>query len=337
MATLQEMKSLQALPLEMKIARSKQRINEWVRYFGTDGVYVSFSGGKDSTVLLHLVRSLYPSVEAVFVNTGLEYPEIQKFAMSFENVRVLYPKKSFKQVVRDYGYPIISKVVSHQIGVVRRCPNGAYARKLYSGLRGRFSAVKYAPLLDMDFMCSNRCCDVLKKQPVHRYAKESGKVAITAQMACESNIRMKKWLSSGCNSFDNKYPVSNPLSFWTDDDILRYIKIYSLPLCSVYGDIVYDCCDPEQMRFDDCTTLKLTTSECKRTGCIFCGFGAHLDCGLSRFQRLKITHPRLYDYCINGGMVDSVSGLWVPSDSGLGLGHVFEQLNAVYGSDFILY
>lgn len=78
MPSKDELKILQALPLDIKIAKTQQRIREWVNRFGVDGVYVSFSGGKDSTVLLHIVREICPDVEAVFVNTGLEYPEIQR-------------------------------------------------------------------------------------------------------------------------------------------------------------------------------------------------------------------------------------------------------------------
>lgn len=98
MRSLQELKLLQALPLDIKLAMTKRRIRDWVSEFGIDGVYVSFSGGKDSTVLLHIVRSMYPSVPAVFVNTGLEYPEIQKFVKSFENVTILTPSMRFDEV-----------------------------------------------------------------------------------------------------------------------------------------------------------------------------------------------------------------------------------------------
>ena len=103
MPTKEELRQLQALPLDLKIARTKQRIREWVRHYGVYGVYISFSGGKDSTVLLHIAREMYPEIEAVFINTGLEYPEIQKFAMSFPNVKVVYPKKTFKQVLTEKG------------------------------------------------------------------------------------------------------------------------------------------------------------------------------------------------------------------------------------------
>ena len=77
MPTKEDLRYFQAMPLDIKISLTQARIREWVREYGTDGVYISFSGGKDSTVLLHIVREMYPEIEAVFVNTGLEYPEIQ--------------------------------------------------------------------------------------------------------------------------------------------------------------------------------------------------------------------------------------------------------------------
>ena len=112
MPTREELKFLQALPLEIKVIKTKERIREWVNYYGVDGVYISFSGGKDSTVLLHIVRELYPGVEAVFVNMGLEYPEIQKFVKTFDNITILRPKMRFDEVIRKYGYPFIGKEVS---------------------------------------------------------------------------------------------------------------------------------------------------------------------------------------------------------------------------------
>ena len=111
---LWQLKQLQALPLEVKILKTQQRITEWYEYWGGQ-VYVSFSGGKDSTVLLHLVRELYPEVPAVFVDTGLEYPEIKEFVKTFDNVVTLRPKKSFKEVIETEGFPVISKKNSKNV------------------------------------------------------------------------------------------------------------------------------------------------------------------------------------------------------------------------------
>ena len=91
-------KYYQSLPLEFKVYKTIDNIREFVREYGVDDCYVSFSGGKDSTVLLDIARQIYPNIEAVFVNTGLEYPEIQRFVKTFDNVRIVYPKHTFREV-----------------------------------------------------------------------------------------------------------------------------------------------------------------------------------------------------------------------------------------------
>ena len=113
--TMNDLYQMQSLPLEAKIQMTKRRIQEWVDEYGEDGVYVSFSGGKDSTVLLDIARSIYPDMKAVFVDTGLEYPEIRQFVKTFENVDILKPKMNFKEVIEKYGYPLFSKEISECI------------------------------------------------------------------------------------------------------------------------------------------------------------------------------------------------------------------------------
>ena len=164
MRSKDELKQLQALPLDVKVWRTQQRIREWVRFYGESGVYIAFSGGKDSTVLLHIAREMYPDIEAVFVNTGLEYPEIQKFAMSFPNVTVVYPKKTFVQVMKEYGYPVISKSVSHAVSILRRHPSGKVARNEFNPeKRGPYAMFKWKPIANLDFCVSAQCCDSTKK------------------------------------------------------------------------------------------------------------------------------------------------------------------------------
>lgn len=130
------------------------------------------------------------------------------------------------------------------------------------------------------------CCNVMKKKPAKKYEKESGNKPITATMACESQIRKVAWLAHGCNAFDSQRPISQPMSFWTEQDVLQYISKFKIPYASVYGDIVSD------------NKGKLHTTGCQRTGCVFCGFGCHLEKEPNRFQRLKETHPKLWDYCM---------------------------------------
>ena len=359
MPTKDELKMFQNYPLDMKIRKTQLRIREWVGYYGSDGVYVSFSGGKDSTVLLHLVRQMYPNVEAVFVNTGLEYPEIQSFVKLFDNVTILRPKMRFDEVIRKHGYPIIGKNVAHNVKIARNCPDGNVVKNIFNPeKRGQYAMYKWLPLASVDFLISEKCCDVMKKAPAHDFQKATGKVPILATMAHESKMRQDSWLHNGCNAFDIKNPHSAPMSFWTEQDILQYIKENSLPIASVYGDIVttgtaqatasYSLLDMQDIFNDEKKTIefakkckqgaceKLCTTGCDRTGCVFCGFGAHIGKGESRVEKLKRTHPRQYEYCLGGGAYDT-DGLWKPTKDGLGMQHIFNVLNNIYGKDFIKY
>lgn len=171
----------------------------------------------------------------------------------------------------------------------------------------------------------------LKKSPAKKYGKQTGRVPIIGTMASESRLRYLKWLQHGCNAFDKNSPSSQPLSFWTEQDILLYLKKYDIPYCSVYGDIVT--CDADGNTYDmpndyidviSDSAPKLQTTNCNRTGCIFCMFGCHLEEEPNRFQRLKETHPKQYEYCINGG--EYVDGKWKPSKEGLGLGKVLDYI-----------
>lgn len=118
--TRKDLSTLQALPLDLKIRMTQNRLEDWIYHYGKDGVYVSFSGGKDSTVLLDIARGLYPDTLAVFVDTGLEYPEVRNFVKTYDNVEWLKPKKNFRQVIEEYGYPFISKEVSDKVQGARR-------------------------------------------------------------------------------------------------------------------------------------------------------------------------------------------------------------------------
>ena len=117
--TLGELQQMQGLPLDIKIKKTQQRICEWYEHYNGD-VYVSFSGGKDSTVLLHLARQMFPTIKAVHVNTFLEFPEIEKFVLTFDNVDIINPKMRFVQVINKYGYPMFSKEVSECVYGARK-------------------------------------------------------------------------------------------------------------------------------------------------------------------------------------------------------------------------
>lgn len=120
--TMSDLYQMQSLSLNAKIRMTEYRIRQWIEAYGEDGVYVSFSGGKDSTVLAFIVRVLcgYKKVPLVFVDVPTQYPELRSFVRTFENVVILKPKISFMEVCKKYGFPLISKEVSESVYGARR-------------------------------------------------------------------------------------------------------------------------------------------------------------------------------------------------------------------------
>ena len=154
--TLTDLYQMQALPLSAKIRMTKYRIRQWIEEYGEDGVYVSFSGGKDSTVLLHLVREDYPNVPAMFVDVPTQYTELRDFVKTFDNVDIVKPKMSFMEVCRKYGFPLISKEVSESVygakryltsilnsGMTDRQPYKYYYEKVTG--TGKYSKFPFSP------------------------------------------------------------------------------------------------------------------------------------------------------------------------------------------------
>lgn len=146
--------------------------------------------------------------------------------------------------------------------------------------------------------------------------------SITGMIAEESQLRYQSWLKYGCNSFEQDKPKSNPMMFWTNQDVLQYIKEKNLAISSIYGNVIED---------DKC---KLCTSGAERTGCVFCLFGSHRE-KISRLKILEKSHKQLYDYCMNGG--EFVNGIWQPNANGLGMKFVIDTANNIVNNFKIEY
>ncbi len=289
---LWQLRQMQSLPLDAKIIKSQLRIREWYEHWNGQ-VYVAFSGGKDSTVLLNLVRELYPAVPAVFADTGLEYPEIRDFVKQFDNIKTIRPGMSFRKVLREYGYPVVSKEQAYYIYQYRTTKSEKL--RIYRWLgdgKGRFKiSEKWKFLVDAPFKISNKCCDIMKKNPFREYEQKTSRKPLLGVMASDGKQRQGQWLRNGCNAFDLNRPRSNPLSFWLEEDIWEYLHRFNVPYSKIY-DMGY-----------------------ARTGCMFCMFGVHLEQRPNRFERMKKTHPKLWNYCIYK----------------LGIGEVLDYIGVEYG------
>lgn len=335
------LKQRQMLSLDGKIRLTRQRIIEWYEHYDGD-VYVSFSGGKDSTAMLYQIWSIYPSVPAVFMDTGLEFPEIRSFVFSLANtivhqysvkkgedlktiakhfgvdtsaifnyylndkvrkkkgklrakqivyipkvldhaedkgtIFILKPTMTFKEVIDQYGYPVISKTQAMAIRkLTTQNLSDEYRNKLLHGdAKGKAGKLsdKWHYLLKAPFKISEMCCEILKKRPVKIFEKHTHLHPYIGLMACESQKRKENYLNGGCNAFNLKKPKSRPIGFWLDKDIWQYLKQNRLRYCTVY-DMGYN-----------------------RTGCVYCMFGVHMESYPNRFQRMYYTHRNLYNYCI---------------------------------------
>ena len=331
--TADDLAQMQAYPLWLKIMLSNTRVRDWYKEFWND-VYVSFSGGKDSTVLSDLVAKICKEwgykLTLVFSDTGLEYPEVRKFVPFFADyLRKKYeievdlitvkPEMTFKQVIQTVGYPIGSKKIARMIYDCKHPTEKNQAtRTLYlTGVKRDGSISKafklskrWIPMIDSKFEISDKCCEIMKKNPAKDFEKETGMKSIVGTMACESNSRKETWMQYGCNAYDSRRPQSKPLSFWTEQDILEYIIKFDLPYASVYGDIIGKVKGEEKVYHRDelkvlaeqkdgiPPNIHLETTGCQRTGCMFCMFGCHLEKQPNRFQKMKETHPAVYNYCM---------------------------------------
>lgn len=280
----QTLASLRDMNLESKIVQTRYLIRQAVMEFGLDKVYISYSGSKDSTVLSHIAKQMYPDILHLFSNTTNEYPEtIRHIRWEKEengtNLITVLPIDAkgemwtFKKVVEHYGYPMFSKRVSNAIRTYQHALSDRTRNHSIDYIERNFK--KYSQYKELPI--SDKCCDRLKKEPLRRKARELGlECAILGILASESYQREKDWLEHGCNVFHERQDnQSRPLSFWTEDDILEYIEKYDVKISELY-----------EMGYS-------------RNGCMYCGFGVQLEPkGQNRYQKLRDTHPAQYDYFV---------------------------------------
>lgn len=311
--TIQELRERQSWTFTQKIDHSLGVIDQFISRL--DGkVYVGFSGGKDSTVLLDLCRLIKPDIKAVFCNTGNEYPDIVKFVRELKatdgyNIDIIYPKLRPQDIFDRYGFPLISKEVSEKIYYSKYHQNSMRAKIAMGFMPSKWYVLsdKWKPFINEPFDISNICCKKLKKEPFYLYDRQNNVYPILGVMACESIQRQTTYIKQGgCNVFSEKGKTKSlPLSIWLEDDIWAYIKDRHLKIADIYN------------------------KGAKRTGCMFCGYG----CQFKDDNRLQLVHdlyPKWYNkfmgYTNNGvtyreaiRKVLAVNGLNLPDEQPVNL------------------
>lgn len=281
----EELYERQKWTLSQKIDHSLGVIDQFISKMNGK-VYLAFSGGKDSTVLMHLCEIIKKDILCVFVNTGCEYIDIVRFVNECKedghNVLVIRPKYKPREVWTKYGFPLVSKEVAEQIHAIRTNPNSLKSKRalgLYDPDLMFVLSKQWRYLIREKYETSNKCCQILKKDPSLLFQKETGLYPILGIMASESLLREKTYIKrGGCNVWGEK-ANSHPLSIWTDDDIWQFIRENDIKIADIYN------------------------KGAQRTGCVACGFGCQFKKD-NRLQLLYDLYPKYYrmvmDFTNNG-------------------------------------
>lgn len=280
--TTARLQKLQALSLEKKILLSQMYIKKFISLFDP---YTSFSGGKDSKVLDHLVSGIDSSIPKVFVNTTNECKEILQYVSKHDNVITLLPKMGFVKAMKVYGFPMISKANARKINDLKYpTKNNAKIRETWNDPNSKFKmSEKWKFVIDEEFDITYKCCYFLKKEPFHRYEKETGKKPFHGAMAEEGKDRKDKILRDGILIKGGDNISCKPLAFWTTKDIWEYAKLHNIRFAENYYDRVVN-------------GVFIPADE--RSGCKYCLMGYNYDkndlFNMDRLEKLKATEPKKF-------------------------------------------
>ena len=241
-------------------------------------IFLSFSCGKDSTILRDIALRLYPELKVVFSNTTNELKEILDYAKTIPNLITVFPKMNFKKVLQTKGFPLVSKEVSQKVNELKRTHGKTTrATRFYGDKKGNGRlSTKWRFLAEQEFNTTHQCCAILKKDPLNNYAKKHGLKPMIALMQDESSLRQQLALY-GKDDEKKIYPFLR--SGWTENDIWEYAKLYNIRFAECYYDRVID---------------GVFIPKKKRSGCKYCGFGITHE-KEDRFARSKLTNPKRYE------------------------------------------
>ena len=315
-----QMTAMQNLPYEVKVKRAELRAREFIERLDDMGKTAHVSvGGLDSITLLVFLRSIGLDIPAVSVS-ALEDKSIQKVHKELGVIRIA-PGKSKKEILQEYGFPVISKKIAGRIELLQNpteknktvrhaiitgeCgEQGHFAKnsrmklpnkwlELFAGYENENEGVAYqiAP-----FKVSNKCCLYMKEQPCDHWAKEHNSAPFLGLMASEGGQREESLVEHGCNYFGKTVIRSAPFAPFLRQDLLQLALDLKVPVPEIYGEI--------RRKSDG----KLYTTKAQRTGCNMCGFGIHLEKRPHRFDRLRERNPKEWEFWMYRCCTDSKTG-----------------------------
>lgn len=317
----------QQLPYEFKVAYAEVRAREFYRECASRDLNCHVSvGGLDSIMLYIFLKSIGIDVPAVSVS-GLEDMTIQKVHEKLGIIR-LKPLKSKVDVIKEFGFPVLSKEIANKISFLQRPSEdnktvrhaiitgetGEYGGnrsntrmklsqrwlELFGGYENKNESVNY---LKPDFLVSDKCCYYLKEKPCDNWAKENNSVPYLGLMASEGGRRQKSLMINGCNYFGASTIRSAPFAIFSRQDLLRLALDLHVPVPEVYGTIEKD------------SDGNFYTTKAQRTGCSMCGFGIQMEkIRPHRFDLLYRNNPAEWDFWMNkvgfGEVFDWIGFLW---------------------------
>lgn len=320
----------QQMDYDFKLAYAKRRAWEFLEHPEIDGNAYVAVGGLDSITLLLFLRSIGIDVPAVSVS-ALEDKSIQRIHRQL-GVEALKPLKSKVEVIREFGWPVLSKELAGKIALLQNPSekNATVRHAIITGETGAYGGFRKGTRMKMpqkwlekfggyeneregtsysvpDFLVSDRCCYYLKERPCNLYARESGRYPYMGLMAAEGGRRQKALMINGCNYISPGTKRSAPFAIFNRQDLLQLALDLNAPVPEIYGEIVRD---------PDGT---LRTTKAQRTGCSMCGFGIHLEKRPHRFDRLFEQNPREWEMWMTR-VVQRPDGSWY------GWGHVLDYI-----------
>lgn len=250
-----------------------QKIRQIVNKYGEENFYISFSGGKDSTVLSALVDMALPNnkIPRVYANTGIELNMIRDFVFDMakkdSRVAIITPYTPIKQMLEKEGYPFKSKIHSHCVQLYQNDPSKKMWQG-YTGQRPEYWHTQTCPKIlmyqfteDNKLKISDMCCVRLKEEPLMNWAKNNKRdIAIIGIMKEEGGRRTQ----SNCLQFYGKklkkfHPLAPVTKAWEE----WLISEYNIEICDIYK---------PPYNFD-------------RTGCKGCPFALHLQNELDTLEK----------------------------------------------------